>query len=536
LIAILITGALMRSTHLYRIAVILLCVAGASAVAHFSALWWIEKGRLDRVADLNDVALRRSEASITASFNVLKEIIAKNPPGCESDALQVIRLSIYQRGSIKDIRVADRDGSIRCSAYAETLEFDLSWPKRNEMIAAAEAGQTVFRVDQFNTVALGLMQDYGARSSLVAIMSMNSTLFDIMPNELLGHSAVMLELSDGQQISGFSSLPNGVTGKVAEFSDASSTYPIKSVIRIDQAAYEKWDQKDYPLIVILGALIGLASGGLAASLIGKSSDDVAEIDRGLAAREFVPYCQPIFDLATGEITGCEVLVRWIKDGMVIPPSRFIEIAEKSGRVERMTWQILEMTLRALSGILSEQENFKVSFNVTPRHLTSKPFVKELIHVVETAGVERRNIVVEVTERDEIENPQLAAEVVARLRQRNFRVAIDDVGIGHSGLSQIQLLGADIIKIDKFFIDLVSRDPTAPVVIQMLVKLAAELGMAVVAEGIESMDQVAALRDCGITEGQGYVVAPPLPIEQFLDLVRASPALLSIDAVAIPRVA
>ena len=508
----------MRSIVPVRIAVVCASVLTAAVIAHFAAASWIERSRVNYLTELNGIALRRSEAAIEAGFAAVRELIGRMLIGCEPDTLQAIRLGIYQRGTIKDIRVTGPDGAVRCSAYPETLEFDLDWPRRNRMVEGLEPGTTLFRVEQFSSVALGLMQDYSATSSLAAILSVNATILDIMPSELLGESEVALELTNGERLSGFAATSDRPIADAVAFTRASAVYPVRTTIRIARPAYERWNREDYPLILALGVLLGLVSGALLASLIGRPRNPLAELDRALAAKEFKPYFQPLFDLRSGEIVGCEVLVRWIKDNMVIAPSRFIELAESSGRIERMTWQILEPALHDLRAVVQERGNFKISFNVTPGMLIAGHFPAELDRVVRASGIAARHVVVEVTERDEFEDPALAARTVARLRELGFRVAIDDVGIGHSGLSQIQRLGADIIKIDKFFVDLVARDASAVTVIEMLVRLAGGLRMAVVAEGIETAEQVAALIVCGVVEGQGYIVSPPVPPQKFRELL------------------
>jgi sensor c-di-GMP phosphodiesterase-like protein len=199
---------------------------------------------------------------------------------------------------------------------------------------------------------------------------------------------------------------------------------------------------------------------------------------------------------------------------------FIPLAESSGRIERMTWQILQRALAGLQPLLKLDREFKLSFNVVPRHLLSAGFVETLRRHVLAAKVSARQIVVEVTERDAIEDLDRAAAVVRELRDHGFRVAIDDVGVGHSGLSRLKALGANIIKIDKFFVDTVTADASTAAIIEMLVTLATDLRMSVIAEGIEAEDQVKALIACGVEEGQGYLVAAPLPLPKFIALLEA----------------
>ncbi len=131
------------------------------------------------------------------------------------------------------------------------------------------------------------------------------------------------------------------------------------------------------------------------------------------------------------------------------------------------------------------------------------------------------IVVEVTERQPLENLTETRRVVAALQGLGVRIAIDDVGSGHSGLSYMLKLGVDILKIDKMFIDAIGSDHNSSKIIETLVDLARNLRMDVIAEGVETFEQVVYLRDVGILAAQGYVFAPPLPGSSFLQLSRRS---------------
>lgn len=212
---------------------------------------------------------------------------------------------------------------------------------------------------------------------------------------------------------------------------------------------------------------------------------------------------------------------------------FIPLAESSGRIEVMTWQILKSALSDLRPLLKADKDFKLSFNVVPKHLLSPGFVETLRRTVLTAKIAARQIVIEVTERDELDDLARAAAVVTELRDYGFRVAIDDVGVGHSGLSRLKGLGANTIKIDKFFVDTITVDASTTTIVEMLVALAKDLQMTVVAEGIETEEQRRALVASGVEEGQGYLVAAPLPFPKFSELVdtrrRSAPAAPAADA-------
>jgi sensor c-di-GMP phosphodiesterase-like protein len=485
--------------------------------------------------ELTDVALRRAEVAVDFGAGTVRDIADRGPMNCDANALQAARLQVYQRSTVKDIRFLNRDGSVICSAYSETLEFDAGWVNRTDMLAAPKSDLRLFRVDQFSGSALGDLRDIDDKTSLVAILGIDSYVFDIMPAELRNHSEVSIGLSNGAMIGRFAVFTDD-TSHWRAFSRTSSHYPLQASILIAPEALERWNNEGYWPIIILSAALGVAFGFLLAK-IAREDGPVADLDRALLRREFQPFYQPTFDLKSGRIVGCEVLARWVKpDGTIVPPMSFIPLAESSGRIESITWLLLATALVELSPRLKADKYFKLSINVVPRHLLSDAFIETLRKTVAEARVSPRQVVLEITEREALPDLKKAAEQVAILRDYGFRIALDDVGVGHSGLSQIKAIGASTIKIDKFFVDTITRDSAAVAIVDMLVRLALELKMTVVAEGIETPDQRASLLACGVTEGQGYIVSAPLPFEKFdvfLDLVALTdrPAMAASELVA-----
>jgi EAL domain-containing protein (putative c-di-GMP-specific phosphodiesterase class I) len=187
----------------------------------------------------------------------------------------------------------------------------------------------------------------------------------------------------------------------------------------------------------------------------------------------------------------------------------------------MTWQVLSKALREMQPTLRANRTFKLSVNIVPRHMMTDGFVDKLREVVSEARVSPRQVVLEITEREELPDLAKASEAVSQLRDLAFKVAMDDVGIGHSGLSQLKALGADVIKIDKFFVDSITMDETAAAIVETLVRLAHQLKMGVVAEGIETEEQRDALLARGVENGQGYLVSAPVPIESFRSMLASN---------------
>jgi sensor c-di-GMP phosphodiesterase-like protein len=526
-----------------------LACAGMFVLAgHFAASELIEMQRMRQLRELNDTALRRAELLADYGETSLDEIARRVVGDCNSSALQVLRLQVYQRSNLKDVRILNRDGSVICSAYSETLEFDKDWVKRDGMLPSTDGAALLFRVDQFSGIALGIAKDFtttdfankgpGKPMSLAAIIGLNASLFDLMPKDLRDYSTVILKLSNGQVVAGDRTGAEEVIFRDAVvLSQDSQRYPFRVEMKVESSALATWDNEPYCVIVGLAGLLGLAFGGLIANAAFRPPSPIAELDAALASGAIKPFFLPTFELRTGRVIGCEVLARWIKtDGAVVPPMSFIPLAESSGRIEPLTWCVLRQALQDLHPVLSSNRSFMLSINVMPRHMVAPGFVDQLRAVAVEQRVSPRQIAVEVTERDAFPDLKKAAQVVAELRERGFSVALDDVGIGHNGLSQIQALGANVLKIDKFFVDSVSRDAAAHATVEMLVRLAGELRMTVLAEGIETDEQRMVLIECGVSEGQGYLVSPPLPAQKFLALVEEQAKARGIPEQSAARVA
>jgi EAL domain-containing protein (putative c-di-GMP-specific phosphodiesterase class I) len=162
----------------------------------------------------------------------------------------------------------------------------------------------------------------------------------------------------------------------------------------------------------------------------------------------------------------------------------------------------------------------VAFNIAPRHLRGDTLIDDIGSIFVGGPISMSQLVLEVTERHEIENLTATRCLIAALQGLGCRVAIDDVGTGHNGLSYTLKLGVDIIKIDKMFVDAIRTETHSQAIVDTLVDLARNLRMQIVAEGVENFEQVTYLRDHGISSAQGYVFSPALPGQAFKQLIEA----------------
>ena len=167
---------------------------------HFAAKAVIEGQQSRQLEELTEVALRRAEVTVDFGAATLDDLIKRGPLSCDPAALQAVRLQVYQRSAVKDIRLVNRDGSVICSAYSETLEFDMGWVDRSDMLHSATSACCCSASINSAGIALGVLRDVDQSQALVAILGISSHVFDIMPAELRAHSEVLLELNNGSAL------------------------------------------------------------------------------------------------------------------------------------------------------------------------------------------------------------------------------------------------------------------------------------------------------------------------------------------------
>jgi sensor c-di-GMP phosphodiesterase-like protein len=302
----------------------------------------------------------------------------------------------------------------------------------------------------------------------------------------------------------------------------SKRYPLVAVASVRRAALATRHSELQRIGAIGSGAIALLMLALGFILPWRDRNNpVAEMQRALARHEFVPYYQPLVDLQSGKVIGAEVLVRWRKpDGSTIAPARFIPLAESSGLIIDITRALLRATRDELGAALAARPNARIAFNLAAQHFNDETIVRDVRGVFEKSPIAFTQLAFEVTERQRLDDLTIARRVIAALKGLGCRVAIDDVGIGHGGLSYMLKLGVDFIKIDKMFVDAISTERYTSTMIDTLVDLAQNMRMDIIAEGVETFEQVSYLREHGIRMAQGYVFAPPLPGSLFLQLLDA----------------
>lgn len=249
-----------------------------------------------------------------------------------------------------------------------------------------------------------------------------------------------------------------------------------------------------------------------------------EINAGLERGEFVSYLQPIVNLGSRRLAGFEALMRWNHPLRgLLQPAAFIPVAESSGLISAMTAYALTELMTTVPAIaaaaLANPEACDgvpfLTLNVSGHDVADPAFPAMVARLVDAAGIDPRALKFEVTESSLITNSELTAGILTQLRTAGFGVAIDDFGTGYSSLSYLSTLPATKLKIDRSFVRTMLTDGTSFRIIRTIVRLAEELDIAVVAEGIECEEQAAALERLGCTYGQGYLFGRPVPVSEVL---------------------
>lgn len=246
------------------------------------------------------------------------------------------------------------------------------------------------------------------------------------------------------------------------------------------------------------------------------------IARALEAKEFVPYYQPIYDLNTQEVVGCEALIRWhTPDGKIVPPMAFIDVLEESPLILDVGQYMIECCFRDLVRMQADLEltpDFFISVNVSGRQFADSAFVRNLERARSETHVSANRLKLEVTERIMTEGPQ-AIQTLQACRALGYKIAIDDFGTGFSSLQYLASMPLHDLKVDRSFVSQMMTLERSLSIVKTLIYLANALNLNLIAEGIETKDQLELLNKMGVQMGQGYYFSKAVPYDDFINLLR-----------------
>ena len=261
-----------------------------------------------------------------------------------------------------------------------------------------------------------------------------------------------------------------------------------------------------------GYVVAAADNGDSASRL----EFVTRLRKAVELQRWTLHYQPVIDLRTGNMIGVEALIRWIEpDGTMVPPLEFIPLAEELGLIERIgDWVVREIAYQVQAwGELGI--DLEVGFNLSPRQFWQPDLAQRIVHEFQMAGTDPTKIMVEVTESSAMMDPDRALHVLRELRDAGFSLAIDDFGTGYSSLSRLREMPVNVLKIDRSFVSGVQDDRQSAAIVGAFLELAGGLDMVTLAEGIETAEELAFLRERGCELGQGFHFSKPVPPEEII---------------------
>jgi diguanylate cyclase (GGDEF)-like protein/PAS domain S-box-containing protein len=250
-------------------------------------------------------------------------------------------------------------------------------------------------------------------------------------------------------------------------------------------------------------------------------DLASDLQRALDNEELTLQYQPVVELATSRVTGAEALVRWWRGDELVPPREFLAVAEESGMVVALGGWVLREACAQGAAWRASAWDVGVSVNLSLRQLNAPQAVARVAEVLRDTGLPPAALTIEVNERVLVEGAGLVTGRLAELRDLGVRLAIDDFGTGYASLAHLRQLPVDIIKIDPSFVAGLGTDPTVTMLTKTIVQVGRDLGIEVVAEGIEQPRQMTELREMGCGYGQGFLVARPMAAPGVEALIRTS---------------
>jgi EAL domain-containing protein (putative c-di-GMP-specific phosphodiesterase class I) len=247
--------------------------------------------------------------------------------------------------------------------------------------------------------------------------------------------------------------------------------------------------------------------------------------RALAEGLVTPFFQPLIDMSTGRIRSVEGLARIaLPDGRIVPPAEFVDVAEETGLIVELDAHMFELGMRQFADWSTQPDLDlrSISTNVSARSLEDPTFVDRMRRAMTWYGVEGSSIRVEITERSLLAPSPVVVESLRRVAELGIMVGLDDFGTGYSALAYLQRFDLTFLKIDRSFVSqLGNRRDDA--VVAAVIDLAHALELIVVAEGVETVEQLAALRAMGCDRAQGFLMGRPLPPAELVALLRTLPA-------------
>jgi sensor c-di-GMP phosphodiesterase-like protein len=501
----------MRRWRLFLLAMVgALCCAAAAFVLAALVTWSLAiSAQKSQVAADAEMALEHVSRVYAEAAAVLRQIAAVNSAPCSpANIREMLQLT---EGSPVVVNVAYGSGDVvECNSWGP-LTFVLKKAKATEHLEDGTGVTVNWRPQSLSPERSMLILQRGGYAVLldqrIFYRDWGGSDGSALESVALASGTPLLA-SYAQRVS-----PRAAAGDVVRTSLAADGWAV--TVSQTPITFMGYLRSQRTLLVPLAVVLALLFGLLALLWLRQRLSIAGEFRAAVRRGEIAAHYQPVVDLATGACVGAEALARWRgPDGSPVSPDIFIPMAERAGLIGKVRAQIVAAIVRDLGRWLKSNAEVHISVNLSASELTSDSILHEFEEAFRQSGIDCRQIWLEVTETGIIDMAE-ARPTLVELGRRGHRLAIDDFGTGYSGLSYLQQLQVDILKVDRCFVEVIGSDAATRDVTALVIDLAHQLDLAVVAEGVETETQANYLRERGVAYAQGWLFARALPADAFL---------------------
>jgi len=472
----------------------------------------VEQQRLHAIAERS---LRRTEVSYQEALAALKSAEATVLPPCGAEHIQRMQTLVMTTPSSDQMGYFE-GGKLRCTSWGP-FQQDVDQPTPDH-VTSDGAGITVNVRPEAAGRRPMLSMMYGSYDVLVDPRRFVDVIVD--PDVRLALASPdgrLLTQQDGMD----QALLQRLLREPGEGLDRDTLYASArsgewlAIATAPRTALAATFRQQAWLFVPLGLLMAAAGAGLVIWLSRRRLSMRGELGIAIRRRELYLHYQPIIELDTGICVGAEALVRWQRpDGTQVRPDLFIPLAEEAGMIAAITDLVIENVVADMRELLAEDRSAHIAINLAAEDISSGRALKVISQRMAGSGILPQQIWLEATEHGLLDIDR-ARTMLAAARRAGHSVAIDDFGVGYSSLQYLQQLPLDALKIDKSFVDAIGTESATSPVTPHIIGMARELGLWVVAEGVETEAQLAYLHSQHVQFGQGWLFSRPLPRDEFI---------------------
>jgi sensor c-di-GMP phosphodiesterase-like protein len=472
------------------------------------------RGELNRAAG---AAFTAADGLLEKSLAELVQVQDLAGARCDEPAIARLRDRVYRSTGVREIDLFDADLRTYCSNFGPvTLNYGSDAARR---FPASGVFLQVLATTALHEQSVVLFYRTPAGRGLSAVIHPDQFLerLDVAASDGM---YLTLTLADGTPIA--ARLPrDGAPIALTAFAGRSGArFSLVASAGADRALIWSRLERVLPAFAGVGLLMSALLLWLLVRIVRRRSSLEAALQTAIKRDELEIHYLPTIDIVSNRCVGGEALVRWRHpERGLLPPAVFIGLAEETGLIIQMTHWLLRRVAAEIASRFSGRSGMHFGVNLTARHFRNDDIVREVREALAAAQLPATTLVLEATERQMLDDGEgEPAMVMARLRALGCALAVDDFGTGHNGLAFLQKFDLDYVKIDKLFVETIGTDAVSRPVLDAIIDLGQRLGVTLIAEGVETPDQLAYLRDRGVRYAQGYLFAKPMPFAAFAGFV------------------